>query len=240
MVKRVLPLAALLISASIAAAQDPPVRVDFEGRLPRAAVVPDRSPDTGPPARVDFTGTLAKTVATPESTRPPVTGPPARVDFEGRAARGGIRTTDNPERVKEPPAQAAQAQSPSPARPAPPQNAPSSPSRPPPRGVVVGKPSMAPVIVTVTPACVRPGATFTVTGRGFGVAGTNRRLVFTGQVSDVVLQVRAWNDTQIVATGPSDPRLRPGMRVVVAIQDESRRAISNTNVMVGICSAPGG
>ncbi len=203
-------------------AQAPPVRVDFEASLPKAAAPAAAPRVSGPPVRVDFEAGLAKTAAPAAAAR--VTGAPVRADFEAPLARSGSTTAAAPASAPQGQPNRSQGQQPgqSQSQGYQPQGKAGQPQKQPDR-----PPGQSgPVITGLQPPCLRPGARITVMGRGFGQAGADRRLVVTGQAT-FALEVSSWNDASITAVVPPNARFEPQLKYTIGIQDRTSRLITN-------------
>ena len=149
-----------LLIVAPAAAQAPPVRIDFEGVLSKAAApTPSPARVLGAPVRVDFEASRSKTdTASPRdpassSSSRAAPGPPLRVDFEGAWSRSGSTVTPAP---TTPPSQ--------------PQGQPGQQQRQPPQ-----KEAEKATITGVQPPCLRPGTRVTILGCGSALHQRDRR-----------------------------------------------------------------
>ena len=215
-------LATIALASGWLHAQAPPVRVDFEASVPKAAAPAAPPHVSGPPVRVDFEAGLPKTAAPAAAAR--VTGAPLRVDFEAPLARSGSTAAAAPASAPQSRPNRSQGQQPNqpPPQPNQPQGKAGQPQGQPnqPQGLT------APVITGLQPQCLRPGARITVVGRGFGQAGADRRLVVAGQAM-VALEVSGWNDASITAVIPPNARFDPQLKYTIGIQDRTSRLITN-------------
>jgi hypothetical protein len=201
---------------AVLAGQDPPVRVDFEGRLEKRTPAPPAARPTDPPVRVDFEGRRERSTGSAPSARP--TGAPVRVDFEGRLTPGTAAAAAGAVRPMAPGAQSPR----DPASTAPTVTRPLAPLPPTDSLTVTG----------IQPTgCVRPQETIQILGRGFGGSG---RVVLISSGAQIPLTVTGWTETRITARIPADNRLSAGNSYLIGVA-APQGAVKTSNVAASIC-----
>ena len=94
---------------------------------------------------------------------------------------------------------------------------------------------LPPSISSVSPSCVRKGATLTIMGNNFG-AQSGRAVALSGP-SHADLMVSSWSNNSIAATVPNTSQVLAGKQYSVGIEKSGHAGwLSNTNVSVTICS----
>ncbi len=93
-----------------------------------------------------------------------------------------------------------------------------------------------PRITSALPSdCVDPGATFTLFGSGFGASQRHRQLVLKMGAESLALEIKSWSDEQITAVMAEDPRLMPGSRFNIGLQNFVGDWLHDPSRMVQIC-----
>lgn len=91
-----------------------------------------------------------------------------------------------------------------------------------------------PVITGFAEACVAPGGTTTILGRGFG-SGSDKVAVMEGEGMRRDLQVISWSDNTIVVRMPDDTGIREGRSYSIVIQRSDRTEFLSNRKTINIC-----